>query len=139
MLIKGTQCRQASHLTFRSWDYSLDTDTNGELIPESHGAYVAILRVKNCPIRTNDDETQTLITDNVPSIPLDHTRTNAGHGKKRYNSNPTILKTKEGTWERVDQYWSCPVYYVIDGRVWRGTVKWHVKPEEIKEKSPKIA
>jgi len=114
MKFKGIDCRQANHLGYRKADPEKDRDISGNPVPAN---YVVVVRMKDCRVY-EDYKSGGLVYDasEAPAIPLDYSRTNAGYGK----------------WSRrMEMHWTCPFYVVKDGRVYRGTIRRHAKPEGV--------
>lgn len=143
---KGYDVRVVHHLTFRRGNPETDKDARGEAI---HDGYVVPVRVKDCKPRPAADGRIYLDRDDLlaaPCLPdLIFTRSNMAYGPwrkqtrgkyawrllddldpalqaaYRENADKACIR-HDHVWHYHEIYWSRPVYWVEDGRVFRGTV-----------------
>ena len=129
MIRKAIKFRPAPHLRWRNGDPIRDFDERGRPIQPN---YVAITRAV-----FGDPK-------DAPCLPgLSHSRTNMAYGPWRKRNRPINVwrkhKTGEVTFRNdpegtlIDQlcYWTCPVYWVEDARVYRGTIQRYDEPKKV--------
>jgi hypothetical protein len=109
----GIEVRHAPHLT---WRQAIEGDVNlqGEQVDSNH---VVIVRAKTCETYVAEDGITYLDPKTGVQIPIAHSLTNAGYGKRRNNKKPKWFGNKL-CWE----YWTIPYYVVRHGRVYQGTI-----------------
>jgi len=108
---KGFEVRRANHLGYRLVQDG-ETDFHGKAI---HPGYVVIVSIKKCRLYKKNGR-QHYDPTNAPAIPVVYSRSNMAYGKWRKGDGPNYVR---GKW--AEKYWTCPVYWVEDGRVYQGT------------------
>jgi hypothetical protein len=147
---KGYDFRLAPHLTFRTSEPEKDTDAHGDPLR----AHMAVpVRLKDCEVMV--DGHLHIAPRQARCLPnLTFTRTNMAYGPWRHRSrgkfawrrleslsaanqayyreqaqeDPSIIQ-RGYVWTYCDEYWTRPVYWIEDGRVYRATAYSYTDPD----------
>lgn len=123
--------RRVNHLTWRRGNPETDVDGYGRPI---HDGYAVPVRVADCTVRRPDDEGRVYIDpqslEDAPCLPgLRFSRSNMAYGPwRRQTQGRWFCVDGEQDWYTI--YWTCPVYWIENNRVYRGTRHRHIDPQE---------
>ena len=154
MIKKGIDFRAAPHLTFRHPNEG-DVDSQDRQV---EGAYFILLRWEDCKDPWTKVYDQGLRKEAPQFQKLTYSRTNMAYGRYRrrnqrvqyWVTQKDFLEKNISRWEGVhcngevenDQvlvsfphYYTCPVYWIEGGQVYRGTIKTWDEPQELKKKA----
>lgn len=123
MKLKGFDVSLARHIGFReSKEGDLDLDGNS-----MKGQGVAFVYIKDCRLYEKDGR-QYYDASEAPAIPGSHGATYYMYGaiRKKVDGRP-IQRDGKIYYE----YWTCPVYFAHDGRVYAGTCKMFSPPGDL--------
>jgi hypothetical protein len=126
--------RRANHLTWRYADPKRDVDASGDPI---HSGYAVPVRAADCEVLPPNEDNGRLYydSDSIAEAPclkgLRFSRSNMAYGPWRRQTRGRYFHVAAETCVRwFDVYWTCPVYWVEDNVVYRGTVYRHTDPQE---------
>ena len=127
VMLKGVQCREATHLGWRYADQKRDVRLDGRPMQEHH---VAIVRIADC--RTYEENGRDMYDPkDAPSIPINHGGTWYGYGKDRtQNRQAWVYDRKSKRYALVSRYITTPFYAVKDGVVFQGSIKKPIRDEK---------
>ncbi len=121
MIRKGRRYHKANHLTWRDWKPG-DTEED-----KSSGAYVVIVRMKDC---LDDGEWCEEKYAAAPCIPVRAwLRTNCPVGKWRCQHR-TKYYLVDGELRVANRYWTSTAYWVEDGQVYTSTLYRYTDPAQ---------
>ena len=132
MWFNGMVIRRNKKLAYRRADPMRDVDDDGRPLKSN---YIVIVRMKDCRLFTQPGDLdrfgmprQYYDPEEAPqTVKLGMGGTNYGYGKWRTHRTARRFQTEQGI-VTVSEWYSCPVYVVLDGRVYQATHRLMAKP-----------
>lgn len=125
MIRKGIKFKYAPHLTFRISPRDGDVDSRDRPVSQF---YFVLIRKKDCL-----DENGNFVNRKRETAPqfvkLGYSATNMAYGKVRCQNRPRWFEDNDGNPVRVNRYWTRAVYYIKDGFVYQGTIRYQHEPD----------
>jgi hypothetical protein len=124
----GIDVKLSKTYGWRPGDPTTDRDSHGA--PVEHN-YITLVKIEDCPVTTDETGKRFYDPKGVKqAVTLSHGGTNYGYGKTRVHTGNRTAMTERGL-ITVARWYTTPMYVVLDGQVYVGTVKTIYKPASV--------